>query len=559
MNIIKDFPPQLPDNCFVAVDVEMYHMNSKQLHRPNSGRFACLTICPNENDVYILFEEKQVSKALEIIQNCVWTAHNSKFDITQLRRYANIPPRKKLWDTLIIERIMWGGYYDLFALEDLARRYLRIYMDKSLQSSFENMDFMSNQMVEYACKDSLVQRQIALKQKEIMDKNDWRIYSQVDLPAQWANLDYRGFPLDVEKWKALAKLNKHRQEEIDKELDFNPRSPIQVKEFLDKNGWKGLPSTGADVLEEWMRKKPDCEAARVSELVLKSRHYGKMASTYGMNFIEDFIEEVDGVSVIFADYDVNKAETGREASRNPNLQNIPARETSEFRECFIPYPSEKLLVADYSSQEPRISAFYSKDKRLIEIITQGKDIYTEQARDVFGIEIDKSDPRRSIMKDTFLGMTYGLSKYGLSKGHGISLDEADLLIKKTFNFFPQLARTMNTFAQNTRLVTTVWGRKCWLNPYSSQVANNARNSPIQGTAADMMKRAKAVIHEEWNWDCPFGMVNMVHDELVLSVPERLAPEIGQWVSDIMAQVGEEMCKGIPFKADYKICDNWSEK
>ena len=559
MNIVKSLPPFVPYNKFVSFDVEVFQMNSKQLHRPNSGHFACLTMCPNETDVYIIFDEQDVPEALSRIQAGVWVAHRAKFDITQLRRYAEIKPFKKLWDTQIVERVMWNGYYDGFAMADLARRYLNVYVDKTLQKSFETAYEMTEPMIEYACLDALYERQIAIAQREIIEKEDFNVYANIDRPTMWAIMDFYGFAINVDKWTELAETNLQRRIVIDDKLPFNPRSPKQVKPHLIKKGFKGLPTTGVGDLKKWMGKYPDTEAFELAQLTVESRMYGTRASRYGAKFIENFLEHDNRVPVIYANFDTNKAETGRMASSSPNMQNIPARDTKEFRECFIARPGNKLIISDWSAQEPRIVAYVSQDKRMIEIFKNGQDIYIELGRDVYGQELTKHDPRRADMKSNILGVAYGLSKYGLSEKLQCSTAEASELLQKTFRIIPDAARWGNQQAEKRRLVHTINGRKAWLNPYSYQCANNARNSPIQGSAADMMKKVIVYLHENWKFDCPFGIVAPIHDELILDVPEPLAPEIAKFTSDVMVQVAEEMCPGVPFIADATIADDWSKK
>ena len=563
MKIIKSIPPKPPKNSFVALDIELFGMNAKQLHRPTSGEFAALTICSDINTVFIIQDETQVPEVLANLEECVWVFQKSKFDITHLRRYANIPQRKKMWDTLVIDRILWGGYYNTFSLEDLARRYLDIYVDKSLQKSFgEPKAFageMSEEQIEYACTDAWITYQIALEQKKIMTKMDFELWRDIDAPTIWAFMDFRGFAFDTLEWKDLAERNEFRYQEIDKELPFNPRSYKQVLAHLKKTGFTNLKSTGKDPLEKAIRKYPDTEAAILAKKTLESRMYSKRASTYGANFLDDFVEQEDGIDIIIPDLHVNKAETGRMASSNPNIMNIPIKDTKEFRECFIARPGNKLIIADYSAQEPRIMAYLSQDKCMIQIFQDRKDIYIEVASHTFDEEITKADDRRRQMKDIVLGIGYGLTEWGLSRQESISLKEAKFLVRSVHRFFPQASAWGEKQAQNRNYVTTIPGRKVWLNPYSNQVENNARNSPIQGTAAEMLKLSIIRIHKEWDFDCPFGIVAPIHDELILDVPDKPASEVAFFVKKIMVDEAEKMCPGVPFVVDTVISDSWAGK
>jgi len=242
------------------------------------------------------------------------------------------------------------------------------------------------------------------------------------------------------------------------------------------------------------------------------------------------------------------------------MQQIPIRDTPEFRECFVARPGHKLIIADYSAQEPRLSAYVSHDKQLIQWFKEDKDVYIELGKCIFGKTLTKKDPERQTMKSTVLGLTYGMSEYGLAEREGISKEEAAGLIADVLSILPDMAVYMEKQRRNKTKVTTPFGRKQWLNPYSDQVERNALNSPIQGGAADMMKKALASIHQNWDFDCPFGVVGYIHDELVLDVPEELANDVARFVKEQMETVATDMVKGVlPFIADVSIGNTWAEK
>jgi len=146
----------------------------------------------------------------------------------------------------------------------------------------------------------------------------------------------------------------------------------------------------------------------------------------------------------------------------------------------------------------------------------------------------------------------------MAKRLGVSEEEAENLLAMFFNKFPDLDRYMKRQEKKKKFVETAWGRRCWLNPYSNQCERNARNSPIQGTAADMTKLALHLIHKNWKWECLFAVVGVFHDEVVLNVPERLSKEIGKFVEEKMIEAGTMICPDIRFKADYIIADNWAK-
>jgi len=558
MNIINNIP-QLEKDTWVSIDIEMFGMEDGKLHRPTSGDFACLTLAINDTDVLYVDKKKDLPEVFEPIDNCVWVLQKASFDIVQLRRWVDIKPRKKIWDTLLIDRILWNGYYDRFSLEHLARRYLGIEMDKSLQKSFATSTKMNQEQIEYACIDSIRTLQVARKQKEIMSKSDFLVWAKIDRPVMWAFLDFQGFAMDVDSWNDLARRNKKIADDIKAELPINPNSPKQVMEWFLDHKIRLKSTDEKQLLSVAYRKKTPEDVKSMIFKILDARKYGRRASTYGENFIEKYIEEENGVKFVYPSIDINRAETGRTASSDPNIQNIPVRETPEFRDGFIARPGNKLIIVDFSAQEPRITAYVTQDKRLIDLFISGDDPYIRMAKMFFNLVITKKDPMRAKMKAIILGMAYGLSKYGLSAQYDISIEESDELLKKAFTIFYGIDIWIKKQQKIKTYVKTVWGRKVWINPYTNQSQRNVLNAPIQGTASDMLKVSIARIHQGWKWDIPFGMVAEVHDEIILDVPENLAEEIRDFVVGAMVTVGEEMCPGIPFKVDAVIADRWSEK
>jgi len=560
MNKIFNLPPEFPANTYVAIDTEIFQMDGNQLHRPNSGYFACMTVCANPDTVYIIEDSTMIPTVLDRIKDCIWVLHNAKFDLVQLRRWANVPSRTKLIDTMLMEKILWGGYYDLFSLDDLARRYLNIYVDKTLQKSFIDANVMSLEMYEYAATDASITLQIWNEQRKYVTKTAMDIWREIDLPCLWAILDFQGFRLNVTKWEELATRNRNRQEEIDGLLPFNPRSNPQAVKFYKANGFDGISNNQKETVEDFIERYPNSVAADYARLAMESKNCGTLASRYGMSFIENYLErESDDVSFIKCDYSVIGAETGRMSASSPAMHQIPSRNTKEYRECFIARPGNKIIVADYSQQEVFIMAYCAKDKTMMEICNSGQDIYIQNAKIMYGKDIEKSDPLRKLMKDVVLGTDYGMSEYGLAKRAGITKEEAIEVLNTFYSKFPGVYKYIETMKQSKNYVTTLKGRKVWLNPYSSQSERNALNAPIQGTASDMLKLAIGRLHREWNFPCPFGVVEVTHDEIGLDVPEELAKDVAKFTETIMVEVANKMCPGMKFKADAFIGDSWADK
>ena len=521
MNIIHNIPPKL-DN-WISLDLELVNTDIKVLHRPQGGDFALLTICDGKN-TYVINNEVDVPTAIHNIQDCVWIFHNAKFDLTHLRRWADIPQRNKVWDTMLIEKILYSGYYDGFSLADLSRRYLSKFLDKSLQKEWSNVDLKNipPEYMEYAVSDAVTTWQVAMEQKKQVKKQDFWIWSHIDLPAMWAVMDFMGFRIDTQCWLDLAEKNRIKSAEIDASLPFNIRSYKVAREYLSKRGFRGLPNTQEDTIEAWIAKYPDTEAAALAKISLEGRKYAKRASTYGKAFVANYIEKdlVHKVDVVFGDYNIIGAETGRLSCTSPNMQNIPSKDTKDFRRCFVARPGYKLVIADYSQQEIGIAAYISKDKNLLEIFNSGKDIYIAMAKVMYGKTITHDDPLRKRMKSVVLGTNYGMSKYGLARKEQITEDEAEEFLNKFARAFPDLFSWMGNQQKIKNFTNTILKRKTFLNPYSSQHERNALNNPIQGSAADMIKLALIEIHNHWEFDFPFSVVAVIHDEIVLDVPEN---------------------------------------
>lgn len=565
MNIIYDLPPHLPENTYVACDSEWTQLNQATLHRPTTGKFGCLTLCHSgdPDTVYFIDDEKKVQEALNRIDDAIWIIQHAKFDITHLRRHAFIQPRKKLIDTMIMERILWNGYYDSFGLDALARRYLDMFLDKSLQDSFATSTELSREQVEYACTDAYELLRVWQEQKKHIKQNDMYIWKNVDQPALYALMEFEGFTIDVDKWLALAERNRQRVTEIDATLPVNPRSPKQVMAILKQKGFKKLKNTQEDSLLEAIEKFSDTEAAELAKQMLASRGFSKRASTYGKTFLEKYGEQrPDGSTFIHCDYWVVGAETGRTSSSSPNMQNQPNE--VEFRECYIPRPGNVLVDCDYSQQEVGIAAYISEDKKMREIFNSGQDIYIRMAKEMYGKDITKGDPLRKRMKAVVLGTDYGMSEYGLAKKEKIPVEEAKGIIEKFKKTFPGMAKWMDKQMEKETCTYTILGRRAWLNSYSSQCPRNALNNPIQGSGGDQLKQSMAQITEEL---LPAirkygegGIVAIPHDEIILDVNEAIAEDIAKHTSEIMVDVANRMCQGkMRFRAEPKICASWAEK
>ncbi len=566
MEVITNQIPS-PNGTVLAIDLEIFGMRKRKLHRPE-GKFACATFSDGMTTWLI---DKQ-----DMLQDCLdssrgrdlWIFHNAQFDLFHLRRWADIPEldSNEFNDTMIYERLMYSGYYDSFSLDDLARRYLNIPLDKTVRKEFEKATELNSRLRQYAALDADITYKVWISQRQALLNLDnpavHKIWNELEGPMIEKTLKFKGFTVDKDAWESVAAAYEEMRDSIKNKLDFNPGSPQQVKAALAKTGLR-VKNTSAPILE------PYKDQPLVSK-ILRFRKAMKLAGTYGRKFISDNVE-ADGR--VHAHYWTLGAATGRMSSANPNMQNIPR--AREFRAGFVAAKGHKLIVADYSQQEPRIAAWLSEDDVLTKMFKDGKDIHLEVTRWIFDdATIVKSDPRRYIGKTLNLAITYGLTAkalagrvtaWNLKNGSSDVMYEYDAqrIIDKYFRLFDELHAWIKHTQYNAgrdTYVETQMGRRLWLNHYNRQWTNNAVNAPIQGGAADQMKLALIMLDKvckRLGWEYP--VVAVIHDEIVAEAPDDIIDKVRDVVVQCMIGAGEEMFPGMVWKVDAQIGSSWAEK
>jgi DNA polymerase-1 len=402
------------------------------------------------------------------------------------------------------------------------------------------------------------------------------LYLDVELPSLHAlsHIEYAGVRIDaqmLEKQGAtiattIARVKAEAVEDAGRE--FNLGSPKQIGEiFFEEKQFpvirktpKGQPSTAEDVLEQLAIDYP------LPRLILQHRSLTKLMSTY----IEKLPLQINpATNRVHTSYNQAIASTGRLSSTDPNLQNIPVRteEGRRIREAFIAEPGYRLLAADYSQIELRIMAHLSSDVGLVTAFEQSLDVHKATASEVFGVPLDAvdSDQRRSAKAINF-GLIYGMSAFGLAKQLDISRGEAQQYINLYFERYPGVKAYMDdtrALAKEQGFVETVFGRRLYLpdiNARNAQMRNYAErtaiNAPMQGTAADIIKRAMISVD---NWltadNIDARIIMQVHDELVLEVKAGDLESVGEQVQRIMI---EAATLKVPLEVDVGIGNSWEE-
>jgi DNA polymerase-1 len=402
------------------------------------------------------------------------------------------------------------------------------------------------------------------------------LYQHVEIPLVpvLSRIERNGVLLDIkmlnkqsqELEKSIADLESKAHEIAGEK--FNIASPKQIQAVLFdrlslpilKKTPKGQPSTAEDVLQELALDYP------LPKLILEHRGLSKLKSTYTDKLPLQVSEKTGRVHT---SYHQATASTGRLASKEPNLQNIPIRseEGRRIRQAFIAPQGYKIVAADYSQIELRIMAHLSGDKGLLDAFAHGIDVHRATAAEVFGSTPESvSNEARRRAKAINFGLIYGMSAFGLARQLGISRTEAQQYVDLYFERYPGVKAFMDSTRENARetgYVQTVFGRRLYLpdinhsNAQRRQYAERtAINAPMQGTAADIIKLAM-IKTDQWIRDSKLDikMVMQVHDELVFEIKQAHVDKAIKHIENCMNSVADLK---VPLQVDVGIGKNWDE-
>ena len=401
------------------------------------------------------------------------------------------------------------------------------------------------------------------------------VYDNFDRPLIpiLKQMEQAGIMVDAQALINLSKEFEGKLKTFEQEIyklageEFNIGSPKQIGEILfGKLGAKGKKTptgawqTGADILEELA-----ADGNALAGKILDWRAISKLKSTY-TDALLGLLDKNNRVHTTFSQVVAN---TGRLASSNPNLQNIPIRseEGKKIRACFIAKPGCKIIASDYSQVELRLLASVADVKGLKHAFEEGIDIHAATAAKVFGVPYDEVDSNmRRHAKAINFGIVYGISQYGLAKQIDVSNEEAKKYIDAYFAQMPEIKTYMDetiAFAHKHGYVVTPFGRKCaisGINDKNKRISMNAEraaiNAPIQGGAADIIKLAMIAVQNELQkggWQTK--MLLQVHDELVFEAPVHEVEKVAAMIKQTMENV---VNLAVPFVAEVGIGDNWSE-
>jgi DNA polymerase-1 len=431
---------------------------------------------------------------------------------------------------------------------------------------------------EYAAEDADITLRLhqALYPQVAAEKTLDYVYREIEVPTSRVlrKMERTGVLIDAEKLRQQSSEIATRLIQLEGEAytlaggEFNLGSPKQIGQIffeklelpVVKKTPSGAPSTDEEVLQKLAEDYP------LPKILLEHRGLSKLKSTY-TDKLPRMVNAQTGR--VHTNYAQAVAVTGRLASNDPNLQNIPVRtgEGRRIREAFIAPPGHKLVSADYSQIELRIMAHISGDESLLRAFSQGEDIHRATAAEIFSVTpLEVSNDQRRVAKVINFGLIYGMSAFGLASNLGITRDAAKMYIDRYFARYPGVARYMDETRLSAKAkgyVETVFGRRLWLpeinggnGPRRQGAERAAINAPMQGTAADLIKLSMIAV-QNWIEDSKIGtrMIMQVHDELILEVPDAELSEVRKRLPELMCGVADLK---VPLVAEVGAGLNWEE-
>ncbi len=525
-------------SIYVELDNENYH----------KGEVIGIGLCDKNNNYF--FKKEYLEQAINLIKDKVVYTFNAKSLDTILRRY-NITLNPVNFDLMIAAYLT-----NAFVKDDIAYLMLPDGIHVTFYDELKKKGFSL---------DTDLKKDIVLKARFIFDTRDtyinrlkteemYELFRNIEMPLSYVLSDMEDFGvlIDSSKLDEIKNEAESKIEELSKAIydlagcEFNIQSPKQLGEvlFVDlglavgKKTQKGF-KTDASTLNKLRDKHP------IIDLILEYRNYSKILSTYTAS-LENAKFEDGKIHTIFKQ---TLTRTGRLSSVEPNLQNIPIRgeEGRKVRRAFIP-TNDLFLSIDYSQIELRILAHISGSKELIEAFRNDQDIHTKVAADIYGVEEEQvSKLMRSTAKAVIFGIVYGISGFGLGENLNINPKEASKFIEKYYELYPGVKNYMDNIikeAYDTRSVRTLFNRKRTieeLNNKNYMVRSSgeriALNTPIQGTSADIIKKAMVLVYEEFKkQNIKSKMVLQIHDELVIDTVSEEEESVTKIVKDVMENV-----------------------
>jgi DNA polymerase I len=502
-------------------------------------------------------------------------AHNAKFDAKWIKHTLGVE-LGGLFDTLLASQIIAAGDQDeRHGLEAVAARYLGETIDKAERLSDWSGE-LSEAQLQYAALDASIL--LPLREKQIGRlKADalLRVAAlEFDCVLPVAAIELSGIFLDQHRWREQLVNVERRRATLAHELQemlseesmqgslFGPPTRDEINLDSHTQLTKALKRLGVpvpDSTRNWKLQPLAADYPVIAKL-LDYRTVQKALTSYGENILEE-ISPVTGR--IHADFRQIGAPTGRMACTNPNIQQVP--HAVEYRRCFRAPEGRKLIISDYSQIELRILADFTGDQGFIDAFNSGADLHRVTAAQVFSVPLDQvTKVQRDFAKRLNFGVVYGIGAQRFATMTGLSQTESEDILRRYFATYRQLDSWLREAANRAlreRTARTASGRlvRFRFDSEDRQAASlaqrNGKNSPIQGSSADILKRSLRLLHDQLR-DTTACIVNIVHDEIVVEADTDDAAAIAKKVEDAMCAAGEEYVKRVPVKVETEVADEW---
>ncbi len=557
---------------------------------PQTAELVCLSFAFKKQEAYCVLVPEDPALAREVVgefrdlfldETILKTGQNIKFDLLMLNQYG-LEIKGPLFDTMLAHYLIQPEWkHNLDFLCEIYLNYRKIPTSNLIGTKGKPQRTMRSAdpelLKDYSCEDADLTFQLKEILMQELERNQLKdLFENMEMPLVQvlADMETTGVKIDVRVLKEVSGGLRTQILDLEKEIldlagtKFNVSSPKQLGEVLFERlkidpgarltKTKQYP-TSEDVLARLTDKHP------IVEKVLDYRGLKKLLNTY-VDILPGLINRKSGR--IHTSYNQAVTATGRLSSNNPNLQNIPIRDQAgrEIRKAFIPSGEDHLfLSADYSQIELRIMASLSGDPAMVEAFRNNQDIHAITASRIFRIPVSQVTPEmRRKAKTANFGIIYGISAFGLAQRLNIPRAEAQSLIKGYFENFPKVKEYMDVSIEKARksgYVQTILGRRRYLADIGSKnqvvrgmAERNAINTPIQGSAADIIKIAMIHIHHAFvHHKLKSKMILQVHDELNFDV---LKSELNQVMQIVQKEMESALTLSVPLTVGIKAADNW---
>jgi DNA polymerase-1 len=502
-------------------------------------------------------------------------AHNAKFDAKWVKHHLGTE-LGGVFDTLLASQLIAAGDQDRrHNLAEVSSFFLGLELDKSEQVSDWSAPQLSQSQIEYAARDAATMVPLREKIVERLKQDELVKVAKLEFDCVMpiAAMELNGFYLDEARWREQLEKVKKEQARVAIELqqmlsagvaqaslfgitEINLDSQNQVTDAL-KNLGVPVPET----TRGW-QLQPLAHDYPVVAKLLEYRGVAKSLSSFGENILE-FVKEETGR--IHSDFRQIGAPTGRFSCSKPNIQQIPHEEA--YRRCFRAPEGKKLIIADYSQIELRILAEFSGDQNFIDAFISGADFHTITAAQVFNVKSEEvTSEQRSFAKRLNFGVVYGIGSQRFALMTGLAQTEAEDVMRRYFGTYRGLDAWLREAARkviNERAARTASGRLSRFRfdeddrKAISLAQRNGKNMPIQGTSADILKRALRLLHDKISGTSA-RLVNIVHDEIIVEADAAEAEATADKLEKAMCAAGEEYVKKVPVKVDVHIADEWTK-